>query len=177
MNQPLNIALIGCGCIGRIHAKNLATRIPGARLAAVADIAGHAAREVADQFHVPKATVDYSELLADRSIEAVAICSSTDTHSRIVQEAAAAGKHIFCEKPIDYDLARVHDALSAVKKAGVKLQIGFNRRFDPSFARVRELVTAGRIGQPHIIRITRSRAALLRIHQSFRRHFPRHDDS
>src|SRR5207247_8531429 len=93
-------------------------------------------------------------LLADSAIEAMAIISSTDTHARIIQEAAAAGKHIFCEKPIDYDLARIHAALSAVEKARVKLQIGFNRRFDPSFAKVRELVTNGAIGQPHIIRIT-----------------------
>ena len=154
MNKTLNIAVIGCGRIGRIHAENLATRIPGARLAAVADIAEASAREVAAQFHVAKATSDYHELLADSAIEAVAICSSTDTHSRIIQEAAAAGKHIFCEKPIDHDLARIHAALSAVEKARVKLQIGFNRRFDPSFARVRELVTQGAIGQPHIIRIT-----------------------
>jgi myo-inositol 2-dehydrogenase / D-chiro-inositol 1-dehydrogenase len=154
MNRTLNIAVIGCGRIGRIHAENLATRIPGARLAAVADIVGGCAQEVADQFHVPKATGDYHELLADRAIEAVAICSSTDTHSRIIQEAAAAGKQIFCEKPIDYDLARIDAALSAVKKAAVTFQIGFNRRFDPSFAKVRQLVAAGGIGQPHIIRIT-----------------------
>ncbi len=154
MNRMLNIAVIGCGRIGRIHAENLATRVPGARLAGVADIAAASAKEVAAQFHVPKATVDYRELLADRAIEAVAICSSTDTHSQIIQEAAAAGKHIFCEKPIDYDLARIHASLSAVKKAGVKFQIGFNRRFDPSFAKVRELVATGAVGEPHIIRIT-----------------------
>src|SRR3989440_375281 len=154
MSRTLSMAVIGCGRIGRIHAENLATRIPGARLAAVADIAGACAQQVAGQFHVAKATADYHELLADKTIEAVAICSSTDTHSRIIQEAAAAGKHIFCEKPIDYDLARIHAALEAVEKAGVKLQIGFNRRFDPSFARVRELVAGGAIAQPHIIRIT-----------------------
>src|SRR5438034_1463361 len=154
MNRILNIAVIGCGRIGRIHAENLATRIPGARLAAVADIAGAAAKEVAAEFHVAKAVADYHEVLADPAIEAVAICSSTDTHSSIIQEAAAAGKHIFCEKPIDYDLARIHASLSAVDKAGVKLQIGFNRRFDPSFAKVRELVVAGAIGQPHVVRIT-----------------------
>jgi myo-inositol 2-dehydrogenase/D-chiro-inositol 1-dehydrogenase len=154
MSQPLNIAVIGCGRIGRIHAENLTTRVPGARLAAVADIAGAAAKEVAAQFHVPKSTADYHQLLADPAIDAVAICSSTDTHSQIIQEAAAAGKQIFCEKPIDYDLKRIDAALSAVKKAGVKFQIGFNRRFDPSFAKVRELVAAGSIGQPHIIRIT-----------------------
>jgi len=153
-NRTLNIAVIGCGRIGRIHAENLATRISGARLAAVADIAGDCAQQVADQWHVPKASADYHEVLADRTIEAVAICSSTDTHSRIIQEAAATGKHVFCEKPIDYDLGRIHAALAAVEKAGVKLQIGFNRRFDPSFAKVRALVADGSVGQPHIIRIT-----------------------
>ncbi len=153
-NQILNVAVIGCGRIGRIHAENLATRIPGARLVATADAAVNAAREVAAQLHVARVTAEYRELLADPAIDAVAICSSTDTHSRIIQEAAAAGKHIFCEKPIDYDLARIRAALSAVEKAKVKLQIGFNRRFDPSFAKVRELVAAGSIGRPHVIRIT-----------------------
>jgi len=153
-NRTLNVGVIGCGRIGRIHAENLATRIPGARLVATADVAANAARDVAGQLHVSKATGDYRELLTDPAIDAVAICSSTDTHSRIIQEAAAAGKHIFCEKPIDYDLTRIRAALAAVNQAGVKLQIGFNRRFDPSFAKVRELVAAGAVGQPHVIRIT-----------------------
>jgi len=153
-NRTLNVGVIGCGRIGRIHAENLATRIPAARLVATADVAVTVARDVAGQFHVSKATGDYRELLTDPAIDAVAICSSTDTHSRIIQEAAAAGKHIFCEKPIDYDLTRIRAALAAVNQAGVKLQIGFNRRFDPSFAKVRELVAAGAVGQPHVIRIT-----------------------
>ena len=150
----MNFGVIGCGRIGCIHAENLATRIAGARLVAVADVAAPATRELASRLHVKKASMDYRELLADSTIHAVAICSSTDTHCRIIEEAAAAGKHIFCEKPIDYDLARIHEALSAVEKAGVKLQIGFNRRFDPSFAKVRELVASGSIGRPHVIRIT-----------------------
>jgi myo-inositol 2-dehydrogenase/D-chiro-inositol 1-dehydrogenase len=154
MNRTLNVAVIGCGRIGRLHAENLATRIRGARLVATADVAVNFAKEVAAQLHVGKATGDYRELLADAAIDAVAICSSTDTHSRIIQEAAAAGKHVFCEKPIDYDLARIGAALAAVEKAKVKLQIGFNRRFDPSFAKVRELVATGAVGQPHVIRIT-----------------------
>ena len=153
-NQTLNVGVIGCGRIGRIHAENLATRIPGARVAALADVAGAAAKEVAAQLQVAKATADHRELRVDPAVDAVAICSSTDTHARIIQEAAAAGKHIFCEKPIDYDLARIRAALAAVDKAGVKLQIGFNRRFDPSFAKVRELVASGAVGQPHVIRIT-----------------------
>jgi myo-inositol 2-dehydrogenase/D-chiro-inositol 1-dehydrogenase len=151
--EILNIAVIGCGRIGRIHAENVATRIAGARLAGVADISLNAAREVAAQWHT-EATSDYRELLGNPQVHAVAICSSTDTHARIIQEAAAAGKQIFCEKPIDFDIARIRAALAAVEKAGVQLQIGFNRRFDPSFAKVRELVVSGAIGEPHVIRIT-----------------------
>ncbi len=154
MSLHLNFGVIGCGRIGRIHSENLATRITAARLVAVADPVESAARDVATRLHVGTMTADYRELLANPEIQAVVICSSTDTHSRIIQEAAAAGKHIFCEKPIDYDLARINAALGAVAKAGVQLQVGFNRRFDPSFARVRELVAVGAIGRPHIIRIT-----------------------
>ena len=93
-------------------------------------------------------------LLRDPGIDAVAICSSTDTHARIIEDAAAAGKHVFCEKPIDFDLARIDRALGAVARNGVKLQVGFNRRFDPSFRRVREVVASGSVGEPHIVRIT-----------------------
>jgi myo-inositol 2-dehydrogenase / D-chiro-inositol 1-dehydrogenase len=154
MGRQINCGVIGCGRIGRIHAENLATRIPNAHLGAVADVAAPAARELASRFHVQKVSADYRELLAAPEIDAIVICSSTDTHSRIIQEAAVSRKHIFCEKPIDYDLARIRAALDAVDKAGVKLQIGFNRRFDPSFAKVRDLVVSGAIGRPHVIRIT-----------------------
>jgi myo-inositol 2-dehydrogenase/D-chiro-inositol 1-dehydrogenase len=84
----------------------------------------------------------------------VAVCSSTDTHAKIIAEAARARKHIFCEKPIALDLENIDAALQAVKKSGVKLQIGFNRRFDPNFRKIRSLVAEGKIGTPHIIRIT-----------------------
>jgi myo-inositol 2-dehydrogenase/D-chiro-inositol 1-dehydrogenase len=97
---------------------------------------------------------DHRTLLSDDAIDAVAICSSTDTHAQIITDAARFGKHIFCEKPIDLDLARVDAALQAVETAGVKLQVGFNRRFDPNFRRVRDLVAQGAVGTPHILRIT-----------------------
>jgi len=84
----------------------------------------------------------------------VIICSSTDTHSQITIESANAKKHIFCEKPIDYDIDRIKKALDAVEKAGVKFQVGFNRRFDHNFKRVHDLILEGKIGEPHIIRIT-----------------------
>ena len=96
---------------------------------------------------------DYRRIIADPEIEAVSICSSTDTHAQII-EAANAGKHIFCEKPIDFSIDRIYEALDAVDKNGVKLQIGFNRRFDHNFKKVRDLVKEGEIGTPHIIRIT-----------------------
>jgi myo-inositol 2-dehydrogenase/D-chiro-inositol 1-dehydrogenase len=151
---PLVFGVIGAGRIGKIHAENLATRIPMARVKAIADVNLAAAQETAAKLHIPVVTADYRELLTDGEIQAVAICSSTDTHARLIVEAASAGKQIFCEKPIDHDLAKIDAALSAVETAGVKLQIGFNRRFDPNFRRVRQLIAEGKIGAPHILRIT-----------------------
>jgi myo-inositol 2-dehydrogenase / D-chiro-inositol 1-dehydrogenase len=150
----LRFGVIGAGRIGKIHAENLANRVPGAAVAAIADIDLKSAQETASRLRIPKALTDYHELLSDPDIDAVAICSSTDTHAHIVIEAARAGKHIFCEKPIDHDLAKIDAALDAVKQAGVKLQIGFNRRFDPNFAHVREMVAQGKVGVPQILRIT-----------------------
>jgi len=149
----VNIGVIGAGRIGRVHAEHLATRIPAARLAAVADINPTAAAELAARLGVPAYT-DPRYLFDDPDITAVAICSNTDTHARLIMEAAQAGKHIFCEKPIDLDLARIDEALRAVAAAGVKLMVGFNRRFDPSFRKARELVANGAIGTVHVLRIT-----------------------
>jgi myo-inositol 2-dehydrogenase/D-chiro-inositol 1-dehydrogenase len=154
MTECINIGVIGAGRIGRLHAENLAWHIPEANLVAVADVVVQAAQKCAATLGIPAAYSDYRAILDDDKIDAVAICSSTDTHSQIIEEAAQAGKHIFCEKPIDHDLRRIDRALKAVEQAGVKLQIGFNRRFDPSFRRARELVAEGKIGQPHVLRIT-----------------------
>lgn len=151
--SSVRVGVIGAGRIGKIHAGNIATRIPSATLVAVADVNAKAAEELGAKWNA-KALADYHVLLDDKTIQAVAICSSTDTHAKIVQEAAAAGKHIFCEKPIDHTLEKIDAALAAVNKAGVKLQIGFNRRFDSNFRKVRELVASGKIGKPHILRIT-----------------------
>ena len=153
-HNMLRFGVIGAGRIGKIHAEVLATRLAGAQVAAIADVNLPAAQEAAARLHVPSAVADYHAILSDPSIDAVAICSSTDTHARLIVEAAQARKHIFCEKPIDYDLAKIDQALEAVEKAGVKLQIGFNRRFDPNFRKVREMVAEGKIGKPHILRIT-----------------------
>lgn len=150
----LNLAVIGAGRIGKLHAENIATRVQGARLAGVADINLAAAQTLAQRFHVALATDDYRRLLDYAAIDAVVIGSATDTHVRIIQEAAASGKHILCEKPIGLDVPQIRQAIAAVERARVKLQVGFNRRFDPSFAKVRALVASGQIGRPHLVRIT-----------------------
>ncbi len=152
--MTLNMGLVGAGRIGRIHAGNLANRIPNARLAAVADIDLEAAESLAAELNIETVVKHYAHLLEQEDLQAIAISSATDTHAQIITEAAAAGKHIFCEKPLDLELSRIDDALEAVKAAGVKLQVGFNRRFDPNFRKVKEMAAEGKIGEPHILRIT-----------------------
>jgi myo-inositol 2-dehydrogenase/D-chiro-inositol 1-dehydrogenase len=152
--QPLRIGVIGAGRIGKVHAESIATRIPEAELVGIADVDQEAAGAIGGRYRVPLVAADYHELLNASEVDAVVVCSPTTTHAEIIAEAAAAGKHVFCEKPIALDLGRIDAALAAVEQAGVKLQIGFNRRFDPSFRKVREMVAAGKIGQPHILRIT-----------------------
>lgn len=150
----VRIGILGAGRIGRVHAQNAAFRVAGAEVVAVADVVREAAQACAARIKAPKATDRVEEVLADRSIDAVVIATSTDTHAQLIIEAARLGKHIFCEKPIDFDLEKIDAALAEVRRAGVLFQIGFNRRFDPSFQRARELVQSGRIGKPHLLRIT-----------------------
>ncbi|MCA1646849.1 MAG: inositol 2-dehydrogenase [Chloroflexi bacterium] len=142
------VGLIGAGRIGRLHAAHLAHHIPHARLVAVADVAEAAARECAAEHAIPLAVGDFRVLLDDANIAALVICSATDTHAQIIEAAAGSGKHIFCEKPIDLSLARIDGALAAVERAGVVLQVGFNRRFDANFRRARVAVEQGEIGRP-----------------------------
>ncbi len=151
--RQLNLGVIGAGMIGKVHAENLAFRIPETKLSIIADVNYASASDLAERLRVPKAVADYHEILTDPSIDAVAICSSTNTHAQIICEAAQAGKHIFCEKPISYDLKKIDEALALVDKSGVKLQVGFNRRFDPNFARVRNAIIKGEIGEPHLLHI------------------------
>ncbi len=153
MDRKLRIGVIGAGRIGKLHANNLVNRVPKAELAAISDVYEPAAKALGEQLGV-KYTADYHEILNDPSIDAVFICSSTDTHSPISIEAAKAGKHIFCEKPIDHDLDKIKAVLDEVKKAGVKYQVGFNRRFDRNFKHVHEVVKAGGIGDVHIVKVT-----------------------
>jgi myo-inositol 2-dehydrogenase/D-chiro-inositol 1-dehydrogenase len=152
-DKLLNVGIIGAGRIGKVHAETLAFRVPGARPAAIADVNLAMAQEVAQRYAIPSATADPDTIFANRDVDTVLICSPTDTHADLVIRAARAGKHIFCEKPIDHQLAKIDAALAAVKRAGVKFQVGFNRRFDANFARVRKSVATGEIGTPHIMHI------------------------
>ena len=147
----IEAALFGAGRIGKIHAGNLA-RQSGARLKYVADVNQAAAGELASQHGAKVATVDAA--LADKSVGAVVIASSTDTHADLLLRAAQAGKAIFCEKPVDLDLARAVSAAEAVKRAGVTCLIGFQRRYDPTFAAVKARLSAGEIGDPEMLIVT-----------------------
>ena len=129
--------------------------VPEMDIKTIADpFANDATREFAAQYRIPNVTTDPADILEDPEIEAVLICSSTDTHSKFIIEAAKAKKHIFCEKPIDYDLNKVHEAIDAAKEAGVKLQIGFCRRFDHNHRAVYDMVREGKVGEVNIVKIS-----------------------
>jgi myo-inositol 2-dehydrogenase/D-chiro-inositol 1-dehydrogenase len=152
-DKKLNVGIIGAGRIGKVHAETLAFRVPGAAPVAIADTNVEMARGVAKKYGIPGVFGSAEEVFSNRDVHAVLICSPTDTHADLVIRAAQAGKHIFCEKPIDHSLPKIDQALAAVKKAGVKFQVGFNRRFDANFARVRKSVVSGEIGTPHLMHI------------------------
>jgi myo-inositol 2-dehydrogenase/D-chiro-inositol 1-dehydrogenase len=154
MTKKINIAVIGTGRMGSVHVSNLVQSVPEANLVAICDIRLDVAQAVADKHGITRVVKDYHELLEDKNIDAILIATSTDTHAFIMKDVAAAGKHIFCEKPLALDLASIDEALSAVEEAGVKLQVGFNRRFDKSYQRVHQIVDSGEIGRPCILKIT-----------------------
>jgi myo-inositol 2-dehydrogenase/D-chiro-inositol 1-dehydrogenase len=149
----LRIGVIGVGRIGRMHADLLVHQVPGAAVSMIHDSHEDAARDVAAELRVA-AAADVEELLGTDEVDAVAICSSTDTHADLIVAAARAGKAIFCEKPVSLDLAELDRALAAVNEAGVPFQIGFNRRFDPAHAAVATAVADGTIGDPQLVRIS-----------------------
>jgi myo-inositol 2-dehydrogenase/D-chiro-inositol 1-dehydrogenase len=154
MNGRIRVGLIGAGRIGRRHAQTLASMVPQAELALIADASSDAARETAESVRVKHWTTDPYAVIGDESIKAVVIASSTDTHSPFIIAAARAGKDIFCEKPIALDLEATDAALDAVEQAGVRLQIGFQRRFDKGFRRAKQMIEKGAIGKVEAIRDT-----------------------
>ena len=148
----LEIALIGAGRIGQIHARNIA-RHPGAHLKWITDVNREAARSLAKALGADSAG-DATGAIKDPAVDAVVICSPTDTHAELIEAAANAGKAIFCEKPIDLSLERVDRCLETVRRTGVTMMIGFNRRFDASFAAIHDGIRAGRIGKLETLIIT-----------------------
>lgn len=150
--QPVAVGLVGAGRMGSFHAETLARRLPGARLAAVADPAPDAAQRLADRLGCPRALTDIGQLLADPAIDAVVIATPARTHADLVETAARAGKAIYCEKPMALTLADADRAIAAARQAGVPLQVGFNRRYDAGFRSAHDEITAGAIGTPQLLR-------------------------
>ena len=152
--EKLKVGIIGAGRIGQVHAKSITYHIPQAEIVAISDIYVDGAKKVAQELGIPNYYEDYHEILNNPEINAVLICSSTDTHADIAVEAAKAGKNIFCEKPVDLTVAKIKKVIEAVDEAGVKLQIGFNRRYDHNFAEIKNLENKGKIGELQTIKIT-----------------------
>ena len=150
----VRVGIIGAGRIGRVHAQSIAYGIPEARIVAISDPYFPGAEKAAKDFGIPQAVADYHEILNNPDIDAVLICSPTPTHADIAMEAARAGKHIFCEKPIDTTIAKILQTKTVVEEAGVKMQIGFNRRFDHNFNRIHKLAQDGSLGTIQMILIT-----------------------
>ncbi|PPL00604.1 inositol 2-dehydrogenase [Parapedobacter indicus] len=145
--MQLKIGIIGLGRIGTIHYNNITQQITEAEVVMVADV-----RNDALPAHVQFAQAD--QVINHPEIEAVVICSPTDTHADYVEQCARAGKHVFCEKPLDLSLTRIQQTLAVVQQQGIKLMLGFNRRFDANFMKLRSLVGEGKIGDVHVVKIT-----------------------
>ncbi|MFC2081717.1 inositol 2-dehydrogenase [Candidatus Bipolaricaulota bacterium] len=152
--KKLKLGIIGTGRIGQLHLDNIIRFIPEAEVLALSDIAFDHAKFVAESRCIERVYPDPAAIFEEPDIDAVLICSSTDTHACFIEEAAAAKKHVFCEKPIALDLTTIDRAVAAAEDAGIKLQIGFNRRFDPNFLEARRQVLEGAIGTPHVVKIT-----------------------
>ncbi|MCI9253200.1 MAG: Gfo/Idh/MocA family oxidoreductase [Lachnospiraceae bacterium] len=143
----LKVCLIGCGRAGMIHARNYKNKIENARITAVADAVEEAAKAAAEELGVEKCFSDYKEILSDPEIDAVIVVAPTNLHKQIVIDCAAAGKHIFCEKPMAMTVEECDEMIAACDRHKVKLQIGFMRRFDASFREAKRLVEEGAIGE------------------------------
>lgn len=151
----VKIGIIGAGRIGKVHTESVTRFVKNAEVKAIADpFMSEKTAEWAKAQGIKEVYTDYKKILADKEIDIVLICSSTDTHSKISLEAIAAGKNVFCEKPIDHDVNKIKEVIAALEKSNVKYQVGFNRRFDHNFAAAREAVKAGKIGDLNILKIT-----------------------
>ena len=150
--RKLGVGVLGVGEMGRRHAENIRRLVPGARLVAVADVAATRAREVADELEIEHSFGSFEDMLAHKDIDCVVIATPDKFHAQAIRTAAAAGKHILSEKPLALNVADAHAALDAVAKAGVHLQIGFMRRYDPAYSAAMKRIEAGEIGEPVIFK-------------------------
>ncbi len=150
----VRIGIIGAGRIGKVHCESIGRYVKNAVVACVADpFMNEGTEQTLRALGAEKVTKDYREILADKSVDAVLICSSTDTHAQISVEAIKAGKHVFCEKPVDHDVKKILTVKKALQGGGVKYQVGFNRRFDHNFEAVKKAIDAGRIGHLDVLKI------------------------
>ena len=150
----INVGIIGAGRIGKVHCESIMRYVKNATVKAVADpFLNDETIAWAKGLGIEEFYTDYHKILEDNDIQAVLICSSTDTHSSISLEAIAAGKHIFCEKPIDHDVNKILEVKAALENSNVKYQVGFNRRFDHNFKAARKAVEGGQIGDLNILKV------------------------
>lgn len=152
----LKIGIIGAGRIGKVHLESISYHVKNATVTAMADpFMNEETEKLIRSYGVSKVTKDYKDILNDKDIDAVLVCSSTDTHAAISIEAINAGKHVFCEKPVDHSIEKIQAVAAALKEhPDIKFQVGFNRRFDHNFAAIRKAYDDGKIGEAHILKIT-----------------------
>ncbi len=152
----LRIGIIGAGRIGKVHLESISYHVKNATVTAMADpFMNEETEKLIRSYGVSKVTKDYKDILNDKDIDAVLVCSSTDTHAAISIEAINAGKHVFCEKPVDHSIEKIQAVADALKEhPNIKFQVGFNRRFDHNFAAIRKAYDDGKIGEAHILKIT-----------------------
>ena len=153
----VRVGIIGTGRIGQVHMRSIATGVPDAKIVAVADpYVSDAAKELAKGFGIENVYTDYRKILEDERIDAVLICASTNLHAQLSLEAIAAGKHIFCEKPIDQSVEKIEEVKAALAASPKKLiyQVGFNRRYDHNYRAMKEAVAAGKIGEVQYVRVS-----------------------
>jgi myo-inositol 2-dehydrogenase/D-chiro-inositol 1-dehydrogenase len=153
MNK-IRIGLVGAGRIGNVHAQSITYQSPEAEIVRVTDVIEASAKKLAEKFGIPSYSSDYMDIVNDPDIDAVLVCSPTPTHADIAIAAMKAGKHVFCEKPVDLTIEKIQKTAEVAKEAGVKLQIGFNRRFDHNHGKVRQVAADGTLGNIELIKIT-----------------------
>lgn len=152
--KKLQIGIVGAGRIGNVHAQSITYHIPQAEIAMITDVRVESAKALAEKYGIPAYSADYTDIINNPAIDAVLVCSPTPTHADIAIAAMKAGKHVFCEKPVDMTVEKIQKTAKVAEETGVKLQIGFNRRFDHNHGKVRELAAAGKLGNIEIIKIT-----------------------